>query len=126
MRESAVRRASDLAEADGLDVATRSRVRPNAPVLALLALGHLVIDTNQGALPALLPFLRPKFGLSYAAAGTILLVANLTSSVIQPVFGHLSDRTTRRFLLRGTPPVLRPKAPSTGTLARGAPPRYHP
>jgi MFS transporter, FSR family, fosmidomycin resistance protein len=99
MRESAVRRAPDLAEAGGLDVATRSRVRPNAPVLALLALGHLVIDTNQGALPALLPFLKPKFGLSYAAAGTILLVANLTSSVIQPVFGYLSDRTTRRWLL---------------------------
>ncbi len=99
MRESAARRAHDLAEADGLDVVGRPRVRPNAPVLALLALGHLVIDTNQGALPALLPFLRPKFGLSYAAAGTILLVANLTSSVIQPVFGYLSDRTSRRWLL---------------------------
>jgi MFS transporter, FSR family, fosmidomycin resistance protein len=99
MRESAVRRAPDLAEADGLDVASHSRVRPNAPVLALLALGHLVIDTNQGALPALLPFLKPKFGLSYAAAGAILLVANLTSSVIQPLFGYLSDRTSRRWLL---------------------------
>ena len=99
MRESAVRRVPDLAETEGLDASARLRARPNAPVLALLALGHLVIDTNQGALPALLPFLRPKFGLSYAAAGTILLVANLTSSVIQPLFGYLSDRTSRRWLL---------------------------
>jgi FSR family fosmidomycin resistance protein-like MFS transporter len=65
----------------------------------LLALGHLVIDMNQGALPALLPFLKGKFALSYTAAGVIVLVANLTSSVIQPVFGYLSDRTARRWLL---------------------------
>jgi len=66
MREllPAVRRAPDPAEAAGTEVAACSRVRPNAPVLALLALGHLVIDTNQGALPALLPFLKPKFGQS--------------------------------------------------------------
>src|SRR5262245_12886159 len=122
MRESAVRRATDLAEAEGLDVATRSPARPNAPLLALLALGHLVIDTNQGALPALLPFLKPKFGLSYAAAGTILLVANLTSSVIQPLFGYLSDRTARRWLLpwalvlAGTGVALAGWAPSYGVL----------
>jgi FSR family fosmidomycin resistance protein-like MFS transporter len=76
-----------------------ARIRPNLPVLALLALGHCVIDINQGALPALLPFLKTKFSLTYAATGTILLVANVTSSVIQPVFGHLSDRTARRWLL---------------------------
>src|SRR5207244_884974 len=54
---------------------------------------------NQGALPALLPFLKVKFGLTYAAAGVVLLVGNVTSSVIQPVFGYLSDRTARRWLL---------------------------
>lgn len=76
-----------------------ARVRPNARLLGLLAVGHLVIDVNQGALPAILPFLREAFALSYAAAGTIMLVANLTSSVIQPLFGYLSDQTSRRWLL---------------------------
>jgi FSR family fosmidomycin resistance protein-like MFS transporter len=76
-----------------------ARVRPNARILALLALGHLVIDMNQGALPALLPALKAKFGLTYAAAGTVVLVASLTSSVIQPAFGYLADRTARRWLL---------------------------
>ena len=76
-----------------------SFTRPNAPMLALLALGHLVVDTNQGALPALLPFLKVKFGLTYAAAGVVLLVGNVTSSVVQPVFGYLADRTARRWLL---------------------------
>ena len=32
-----------------------SRVRPNVKLIGLLALGHLVIDVNQGALSALLP-----------------------------------------------------------------------
>ncbi len=101
MREPvpAARRAPDLAETRAGPTAALSVTRPNVPVLALLALGHMVIDINQGALPALLPFLKAKFALSYAAAGTVLLAANMTSSVIQPVFGYLSDRTARRWLL---------------------------
>jgi len=92
-------RAPSLAETANAEVAAPARVRPDTRVLALLALGHLIVDTNQGALPALLPFLRAAFGLSYAAAGTVLLVANVTSSVIQPIFGYLSDRAARRWLL---------------------------
>jgi len=68
-------------------------------VLGLLALGHLVVDMNQGSLAPLLPFLKAAFGLSYAASGAILLVASMTSSVVQPVFGYLADRATRRWLL---------------------------
>jgi len=71
----------------------------NKKVLALLGLGHLVVDMNTGALPALLPFLKNAFGLSYTMIGTLVLVANLSSSLIQPVFGYLSDRSTRAWLL---------------------------
>jgi MFS transporter, FSR family, fosmidomycin resistance protein len=78
---------------------TAVRARPNTRALGLLALGHLVVDMNQGALAPLLPFLKAAFGLSYAASGAILLVANMTSSVVQPVFGYLADRATRRWLL---------------------------
>ena len=80
-------------------VSVGERVKPDMRLLGLLALGHFVIDTNQGALPAILPFLRTALGLSYAAAGTIVLVANVTSSLIQPLFGYLADRTARRWLL---------------------------
>jgi MFS transporter, FSR family, fosmidomycin resistance protein len=75
------------------------RARPNVRLIALLSLGHCVVDLNQGALPALLPFLRAAHGLTYAAAGTIVLGANLTSSIIQPLFGYLADQTTRRWIL---------------------------
>jgi FSR family fosmidomycin resistance protein-like MFS transporter len=75
------------------------RVRPNVRLIVLLAVGHFVIDVNQGSLPAVLPFLKSAHGLSYAQAATIVLMANLTSSIIQPAFGYLSDRTARRWLL---------------------------
>lgn len=68
-------------------------------LLGLLALGHMVIDINQGSLPAILPFLRNALELSYAATGTIVLTANVTSSLIQPLFGYLADQTARRWLL---------------------------
>lgn len=64
----------------------------NKKALAILSAAHFVTDVNQGALPALLPFFKEALNLSYTMAGTILLSANITSSIIQPVFGHLSDR----------------------------------
>ena len=78
---------------------TIERSRPNVRLIALLALGHFVIDVNQGSLPAVLPFLKSAHGLSYAQVGTIVLMANLTSSLIQPAFGYLADRSARRWLL---------------------------
>src|SRR5438093_5334106 len=81
-------------------VVAAERVKPHTKLIALLALGHLVIDLNQGAIPAVLPFLRSAHGLSYAQAATIVLVANLTSSLIQPLFGYLSDQFARRWILQ--------------------------
>ncbi|OGK81829.1 MAG: hypothetical protein A2X52_11645 [Candidatus Rokubacteria bacterium GWC2_70_16] len=68
-------------------------------LLGLLGLGHMVIDINQGSLPAILPFLRSALDLSYTATGVIVLAANITSSLIQPLFGYLADRSRRRWLL---------------------------
>lgn len=68
-------------------------------LLALLALGHMVIDINQGSLPALLPFLKAGLALSYTATGVIVLAGNITSSLIQPLFGYFADKTSRRWVL---------------------------
>src|SRR4030042_2178945 len=71
----------------------------NKKALALLSIGHLVTDLNQGALPALLPYFKESLNLSYTMAGVILLFSNLTSSVIQPVFGYFSDRHPKGWIL---------------------------
>ena len=78
---------------------TVERVRPHVGLIGLLALGHFVVDLTQGALPAVLPFLKERHGLTYAETGTIVLAANLTSSIIQPLFGYFADQTVRRWIL---------------------------
>jgi MFS transporter, FSR family, fosmidomycin resistance protein len=75
------------------------RARPNARLIALLSVGHFVIDLNQGSLTAILPFLKNAHHLSYAAAGTIVLASNMTSSIIQPLFGYWADQMARRWML---------------------------
>jgi FSR family fosmidomycin resistance protein-like MFS transporter len=71
----------------------------NLKVLLILSLGHLVVDIYQGALPATLPFIKEKLGLSYALTGLILVAANMASSILQPVFGYFSDRKVMPVLL---------------------------
>jgi MFS transporter, FSR family, fosmidomycin resistance protein len=60
--------------------------------LAVLATGHLWADFLQGSVPALLPFLIAERGYSYAAAGALVLASSVGSSLIQPLFGVVSDR----------------------------------
>jgi len=76
-----------------------ARAKPDMRLLGFLALGHMVIDINQGSFPVILPFLKDALNLSYAATGLIVLAANITSSLIQPFFGYLADKTARRWLL---------------------------
>lgn len=60
--------------------------------LSLLAIGHMLNDVNQGAVPALLPFLVTDQGLTYAAASGVVLAVTLVSGVTQPLLGLYSDR----------------------------------
>jgi FSR family fosmidomycin resistance protein-like MFS transporter len=92
-------------------------MKMNKNALAVLSAGHLVTDINQGALPALLPFFKAALNLSYTMSGTILLAANLTSSIIQPVFGHLSDKQPVGWLLPLSPLIACLGLALTGTIS---------
>jgi FSR family fosmidomycin resistance protein-like MFS transporter len=59
--------------------------------MAALSSGHLATDLAQGSLPALLPFLKTEFDLSYTMASALVLAATISSSLIQPLFGLWSD-----------------------------------
>jgi FSR family fosmidomycin resistance protein-like MFS transporter len=69
--------------------------------MAVLSLGHLCVDLCQGALPALLPFLIAAHGWSYGQASALVLAATMSSSIIQPLFGHLSDGRSLPWLMPG-------------------------
>ncbi|MDK2820076.1 MAG: transporter, family, fosmidomycin resistance protein [Clostridia bacterium] len=68
-------------------------------ILYLLSFGHAVTDVNQGVLPILLPFFQDKFGLSYFLTSAIVTLSNISSSIIQPLFGYWSDKRQIRWLL---------------------------
>ena len=67
--------------------------------MTLLAGGHLGTDFANGALPALLPFLVDRFGLTYTLAATLMLASTVSSSLVQPLFGLWSDRRGAIWLL---------------------------
>jgi FSR family fosmidomycin resistance protein-like MFS transporter len=76
--------------------------------MAVLSTGHMFTDIAQGSIPALLPFLITRDHLSYAAASALVLAATISSSVIQPAFGYVSDRLSL--------PWLMPLGPALGGL----------
>ncbi len=94
-------------------------MKMNKKALAVLSAGHLITDINQGALPVLLPFFKEALNLSYTTAGVILMLGNLTSSVIQPAFGYLSDKRPIGWLL-----TLGPFVACLGLSVTGLVPNY--
>ena len=67
--------------------------------MAALSGGHLATDFTNGAVPALLPFFVAKWDLSYTLAGLVMLGWAVSSSVLQPLFGLVSDRRGALWLL---------------------------
>jgi MFS transporter, FSR family, fosmidomycin resistance protein len=76
--------------------------------MGVLSGGHMFTDVAQGSVPALLPFLVADEHISLAAASALVLAATISSSVIQPLFGHVSDRVSL--------PWLMPLGPALGGL----------
>jgi len=67
--------------------------------ITLLSLGHGCVDIYQGAVAALVPFFVLERAYTYAAASGIVLAASLMSSVVQPLFGALTDKWAMPWLL---------------------------
>jgi FSR family fosmidomycin resistance protein-like MFS transporter len=94
--------------AAGVRAAVRLGAGVDRRAMATLSAGHLFTDVGQGSIPALLPFLIVRDHLNYASASALILAATISSSVIQPLFGHISDRRSL--------PWLMPIGPALGGL----------
>ncbi len=68
------------------------------PVSILIA-GHLTVDTYGGFLAPIMPFIAAKLGITIAFASFIYSLSHLTSSILQPLFGHISDGISKRFFV---------------------------
>ncbi|MFJ6570412.1 MFS transporter [Streptomyces sp. NPDC091292] len=80
---------------------SESRPRPpsRSGSVTLLSFGHAGVDIYQGAVAALVPFFVSERAYSYAAASAVVLAASLLSSVVQPLFGVLTDKWAMPWLL---------------------------
>jgi FSR family fosmidomycin resistance protein-like MFS transporter len=83
-----------------------------------IAAGHAVHDTFTAFLPPLLPHFVASFSLSNTAAGALAAFLQLPS-LLQPVIGHLADRTTLRWIV-----ILGPAVTGTAMSFLGWAPGY--
>lgn len=60
-------------------------------VLFALSFSHLLNDTIQSLIPAIYPIVKDSFRLSFSQIGVITLVFQLSSSLLQPLVGMVTD-----------------------------------
>ncbi|MET1032097.1 MFS transporter [Domibacillus tundrae] len=68
-------------------------------ILFAISLGHFLNDCMQSVVPALFPILKKSMNLNYTQMGWIAFALNMTSSLLQPVFGVIADKRPSPFLL---------------------------
>ncbi len=67
--------------------------------IVLMVIGHTVVDASQGIMPVVLPLLQDQFGLNYSEVGVAAALLSVSSSMVQPAFGWLSDRWPNKWFL---------------------------
>lgn len=73
--------------------------------MSLLGAGHFFSDFYANFLPALLPLVMAKLGLSLTLSGMLVMVYSVISSVLQPVSGYFIDKHGYAWLILVTTPV---------------------
>lgn len=62
------------------------------PILVALSGAHLLNDLIQSMIPAMYPLLKETYKLDFAQVGLITLAFQVTSSLLQPLLGYITDR----------------------------------
>lgn len=68
-------------------------------ILLAISFSHMLNDTIQSLMPAIYPFLKENFRLSYTQIGLITLTFQMTASLLQPVVGIVTDRHPQPYSL---------------------------
>jgi len=66
-------------------------------ILLMVSLGHLLNDMFQAVIPSIYPIIKESLGLSFTQIGIITLANQITSSLLQPMVGYLSDKHPRPY-----------------------------
>ena len=68
-------------------------------MLIICSISHFLNDMIQSIIPAIYPMVKDKFDFSFAQIGTITLVFQMTSSILQPFTGLYADKHPRPYAL---------------------------
>ncbi|WP_075981123.1 MFS transporter [Bacillus massilinigeriensis] len=68
-------------------------------ILLIMGFCHLLNDSLQSVVPAMFPILEKTMNLSYTQLGMIAFSLNIVASILQPVFGSITDRKPFPFAL---------------------------
>lgn len=75
--------------------------RPLMPILVALSGAHLLNDLIQSMIPAMYPLLKESYALDFAQIGLITLAFQVTSSLLQPILGHITDKNPWPYAMVG-------------------------
>lgn len=72
-------------------IPTTATQRPLLPILVALSGAHLLNDLIQSMIPAMYPLLKETYALDFAQVGLITMAFQVTSSLLQPALGYVTD-----------------------------------
>lgn len=75
-----------------MTVATDISRRPLLPLLLALSGAHLLNDLIASMIPAMYPLFKQAYQLDFTQIGLITLAFHVTSSLLQPVLGYVTDQ----------------------------------
>jgi MFS transporter, FSR family, fosmidomycin resistance protein len=78
-------------QASSMTTLTGVSSRPLLPILVALSGAHLLNDLISSMIPAMYPLLKEAYRLDFAQIGLITLAFQVTSSLLQPLLGFLTD-----------------------------------
>jgi MFS transporter, FSR family, fosmidomycin resistance protein len=87
----AVDAATRAVQGSGMTTLVARSHRPLLPILLALSGAHLLNDLISSMIPAMYPLLKEAYRLDFAQVGLITLAFQVTSSLLQPVLGFVTD-----------------------------------
>lgn len=80
-------------------ISSRKASQTVYPILFAISFSHMLNDTIQSLIPAIYPLVKDSFALSFSQVGLITLVFQMSSSILQPLVGTLTDKKPFPFAL---------------------------
>jgi FSR family fosmidomycin resistance protein-like MFS transporter len=64
-----------------------------------LIFSHFILDCYPGIIAPILPFIASKINVQMHEAMLIISIANISSYLLQPIFGYFADKCQKRFFI---------------------------